>query len=1399
MAVSYVSLAVYGYWKKQLLVPLPQINELTTIRNKKLSLPSIYKEATFIVLHHQPPTKMFQKLSSLFIALQFVFQISNAQQCVNASFSIPDTVCAGQILPIQNTSTGAGLTYEWDFCPIDMTFSNSLSAAYTFNGYGFSSLDYFKFVKDNGMYISLAFDTTNSHFVIAQSAVDITTWYVSGNNPIANAYTIAGSSKANCFDVIKEGTTWMGLAAYAPTNSLALLTFANGFNGAPTATSLSGISTLDNPASIKLVKHNGDYFAFITNRGDNSLVCLSFGNSMTNAPIQVYKNFPSGANGLYDLDIIPTCGNVVGFASNLNSGNLLKLEFNDDFSVQPTVTTVPTTASTTYGVGMAQEGSNYYVYFTGSDTAFRISYSNDFNATPVQTKYTWGYPEFRDVEVLQDSSRSMFAFACDYFNFFVTLPFPSTPCFNNLYTTDVVPVTSFPNTGNYSFSLTARDSLGSVSTHYKTVTVVSGSATPEFTYVNTCFSSVDSVAFTDQSTGATGWLWNFGDGNSSTLQNPKHIYASSGSFTVSLTINSASGCQFVKAKSITINPQPSVNFSSTVECAGTATQFTDLSSIATGIIASLKWQFGDGDSSLASNPSHAYTTGGSYNATLTAFSDSGCSASATLAVLVKPKPLIGFTSTNACVGDTTSFLNSTTVSDSSTLSYQWYFGDGGSSVLQDPNHFYAGSGSYPLTLIATAGNGCIDSLNSTFVVATPATPDFSFPSTNCRGNSVTFTDLSTGGTVTNWLWFFGDGDSSTLQNPIHIYTTSGSYTVTLSVSIGSACFSSTLKQIIVIDGPTASFTSTTACLGVATSFTDLSSVPAGQTITTYAWSFGDGQTSSTAFPSNYYSSSGLYQALLTVTSSLGCTDTISHTVLVEALPTVSFSFPNLKCEGAVIQFTDNSSVVGNVISGWQWHFGDGTTSANQNPMHAYNGNGSFTISLTATSFAGCSASAQQVIQVNPKPLFTFVAADGCLGNITNFTFNNISSAPFSYLYLFDDGGQSFIQNPQHLYNLSGHYNVELTVVDSNGCTGEYADTVVINDIPNAAFLQLGICQNSPVNFTNQSTISSGTISGYVWDFGDGNSTTDINTSHTYAVPGNYQVILYATATGGCTDTVKKNMAIKPAPAASFTSSGFSSPGVPNLFNNTTTGATSFIWNFGDGVGSSVLTNPSYVYSDTGSFVVTLIASSSFGCTDTTNQNFAVLEPYIDLALKNLSHTISNNILSIHTELYNVGNVAANNYKLEVSFEGGNTIYETSADTVKPTQAKLHLLENQFGVNLNAVPAYYCVKILKVNGVNDFDESNNSKCEALTTEFLLADIAPNPALDQITLNYYLPYDDVVEIKMYDIRGRQVKQLVHSKKDKGLKQETYNIESLDKGVYFCKLKYRETIIEKRFLKF
>ncbi len=330
-------------------------------------------------------------------------------------------------------------------------------------------------------------------------------------------------------------------------------------------------------------------------------------------------------------------------------------------------------------------------------------------------------------------------------------------------------------------------------------------------------------------------------------------------------------------------------------------------------------------------------------------------------------------------------------------------------------------------------------------------------------------------------------------------------------------------------------------------------------------------------------------------------------------------------------------------------------------------------------------------------------------------------------------------------------------------------------------------------------LQTGAISGYLWNFGDGTTSSDTNPVHIFTNAFTYEVVLYATATGGCTDSVKQNLTIKPQPQVSFTSTGFSSPGVTTVFNNASTGASTYLWNFGDGSSTSNLTNPTHTFADTGIYTVTLTAQSSFGCTASYSSVFSVLEPSQDLAIKNISSVLNGTTLTLHAEIVNNGNLNADAYLLQISMEGNNPVLETATDTIEPAQTKNYAIKSQFIINPSYIPNYYCIKILKVNGMNDFVESNNLKCAPLATEFSLSEIAPNPVTSVLNLNYFIPVDDVVTIELYDIRGKKVNQLLKSKQLKGLQQHSFNIEQLSKSVYFCKISYRDTVIKRRFLKF
>jgi len=312
------------------------------------------------------------------------------------------------------------------------------------------------------------------------------------------------------------------------------------------------------------------------------------------------------------------------------------------------------------------------------------------------------------------------------------------------------------------------------------------------------------VNFTDRSTGSpTSWSWSFGDGQSSTTRNPTHVYANAGSYTVSLTATNAGG-QNTATKSgyITVAvPAPVADFSASPASgpAPLAVNFTDRS---TGSPTSWSWSFGDGQSSTTRNPTHVYASVGTYTVSLTASNAGGqntATKSGCITVSV-PAPVADFTASPTS-GPAPLAVNFTDHSTGSPTSWSWSFGDGQSSTAQNPSHVYAAPGAYTVTLTVANDAGDNTQTKAGYITVSPAAPVAEFAASPTSGPaplSVQFLDLSTGN-PTSWLWDFGDGQSSTDQNPAHLYQMPGTYTVTLSIGTGSGPASRT-KPVYIAAG-----------------------------------------------------------------------------------------------------------------------------------------------------------------------------------------------------------------------------------------------------------------------------------------------------------------------------------------------------------------------------------------------------------------------------------------------------------------------------------------------------------------------------------------------------------------------------------------------------------------------
>jgi len=411
---------------------------------------------------------------------------------------------------------------------------------------------------------------------------------------------------------------------------------------------------------------------------------------------------------------------------------------------------------------------------------------------------------------------------------------------------------------------------------------------------------------------------------------------------------------------------PTANFSSNVTSGNVPFNvlFTDTS---TGSPTAWSWNFGDGGSATTQNPTHNYSTAGNYTVTLTVSNSAGNNTTTksnyiTAVSTTGTKPVLNYWGSprSGTAPLTVTFKDNST---GSPTAWNWSFGDGTYSTEKNPKHTYTAAGSYTISLTASNAAGSSTSTKLNYITVTgnaSQTPVAAFSASPTSGNSplnVTFTDSSTG-SPTAWSWSFGDGTSSTSQNPVHTYSAAGNYTVALTVTNAAGNNTTTKSNYITVTGtsstmPVAGFssnvTSGSAPLNVLFSDTSTGSP------TSWNWSFGDGTTSTTKNPVHNYSTAGNYTVALTVSNSAGSNTTTKSNYITVTGTTVAK--PVINCWGSprtgtaplTVYFKDNST---GSPTAWNWSFGDGTTSTLQNPKHIYSAAGSYTIKLTVTNVAG---------------------------------------------------------------------------------------------------------------------------------------------------------------------------------------------------------------------------------------------------------------------------------------------------------------------------------------------------------------------------------------------------------------------------------------------------------------
>lgn len=707
------------------------------------------------------------------------------------------------------------------------------------------------------------------------------------------------------------------------------------------------------------------------------------------------------------------------------------------------------------------------------------------------------------------------------------------------------------------------------------------------------------VDFESASAVATGQItdfeWDFGDGGTATGGQVSHTFTAPGTYTVTLTISSE-GCTQSSNTDVTINALPNLNLGTDQSiCDGDSYQISP-----TGLSGNeqLTWSPTTGlDNPNVSNPTATPTATTTY--TLGVLDANGCPASDDIQITVNPLPVA-----DAGPDQTICDQDVTTMAASGGVQYSWTpttdLVDATSATTQaSPS---TTTTTYDLTV--TDANGCQDTDDMTINVNPLPVVDAGADDSMCNQQTV---QLQASGTI-DYSWSPATGlTDATIANPVF----NGSITTTFTVTGTDAngCEDTDDVTVTVFALPIADFAQPApACLGQPTAFTDNSS--GGGLI--YAWDFGDNTTDNTQNPIHTYGTDGTFNVSLALVDSNGCTASTSSTAEVFPLPVPAMNIGDGQefCELEVIQFENQST--GNITDVY-WNFGDNaflpaipnSSSTLNDPTFAYQYSifSPYTVLLGVTDAAGCYDQTQVSIIIRDVPVADFSATVACEGETTQFSdLSTVTgSTVTSWDWNFGDAsGSSTLADPTYPYGQAGIYPVELSITTNHGCKDTITHNVIVNPTPVVSLAGIDTCLNDETSFSNTSTPQDNTITNWDWDFGDGNTTTGNTATHTYSDHGTFTVTLTATSDSGCAASGTTQVTVFPNPEPAFQAiepEGCTPLDV--LFVNQSTIATGYIasyeWSLGDTIVSTDM-SPTNIYPDSGYYDITLVATSTEGCT-----------------------------------------------------------------------------------------------------------------------------------------------------------------------------------------------------------